>query len=60
MNIEDGKINDRGFKYLEKYSFSVQGAESNKTLKEIMNLTSLCHVNIKLKIKLENDKVLNI
>jgi hypothetical protein len=60
LNIEDGNISERGFKYIEKYNFSVQGAESNKTLKEIINICSSCAINIKLKIKLENDKIINI
>jgi hypothetical protein len=60
LNIEDGNINDRGFKYIEKYNFSVQGADSNKTLKEIINICSTCNINIKIKIKLENNKIINI
>ena len=69
MNIENGNINDRGFKFLEKYNFSFQGvarshrpagADSNKTLKEIINICSTCNIDIKLQIKLETDKIINI
>jgi hypothetical protein len=60
MNIEIGNINDRGFKFIEKYNFSVQGVDSNKTLKEIINISSTCNIDIKLEIKLENDKIINI
>ena len=60
MNIENGNINDRGFKFLEKYNLSVQGANSNKTLKEIINISSTCNIDIKLQIKLETNKIINI
>jgi hypothetical protein len=60
MNIENGNINDRGFKFLEKYNFSFQGTDSNKTLKEIINICSTCNIDIKLQIKLETDKIINI
>ena len=48
MNIEIGNINDRGFKFIEKYNFSVQDVDSNKTLKEIINISSTCNIDIKL------------
>lgn len=60
LNIEDGNINNRGFKFMEKYNFSVQGAESNKTLKEIINICSTCNMNIRLQIKLESNKIINL
>jgi hypothetical protein len=60
LNIEDGNISDRGFKFIEKYNFSVQGAESNKTLKEIINICLTCDINIKSSIKLESNKIINL
>jgi hypothetical protein len=53
MNIHNGRVKDKGFKYIQKYDLSVQGKDSKKTLKEIINICSTCNINIKLQIKLK-------
>ena len=57
LNIEDGCLTDKGFKFIEELNFSVQGADSNKTLKEIVNISNICNIKLKFNIKLENDKI---
>lgn len=59
LNISKDKIHDKGFKYYKDLGISIQGAESRKTLKEIINVIKLNNFNIELKIKLENNEIIN-
>jgi hypothetical protein len=59
LNISKDKIHDKGFKYYKDLGISIQGAESRKTLREIINVIKLNNFNIELKIKLENNEIIN-
>ena len=51
LNKKIKKQTDHGFNYLEKYEFSIQSADANKTLKEIVT-QCICN-NIKLNIEIK-------
>lgn len=60
LNIKTIIKEDEGFKYLANIGISIQGADSNKSLYEIIN--QCCENDIKLfmKIKLINELIINI
>jgi len=60
LNIKTIIKKDEGFKYLANIGISIQGADSNKSLYEIIN--QCCENDIKLfmKIKLINELIINI
>lgn len=60
LNISKDIINNRGYTYNEDLKLSVQGADSNKVIKEIINMINLSNINYDIKIKLENDNIINI
>lgn len=51
LNIKTIKKKDEGFYYLDNIGISVQGADSNKCLYEILNQCIENKINIKLQIK---------
>jgi hypothetical protein len=55
LKIKEEKITDNGFKYIEKLHLSVQGANADRTLKEIINMIEINKFNLELKIKLFNN-----
>ena len=60
INIVDGECNDKGFQYLKGLNISFQGIDSNKCLDEIINMCKCYGVIISLKIKLNNDTIIDI
>ena len=60
LNIKTIIKNDEGFKYLDNIGISVQGADSNKCLLEIINQCIENKINIYLKIKLIDNILVNI
>ena len=54
LNFKSGKIDGRGFNtYLDKYDLSVQNAEANRTVREILKMSEKnnieCEIDIKMK-----------
>lgn len=60
LNIKSEKKEDKGFDYLEELNISIQGVDSNKAIKEIYNMSKLGNIEINIKIKLENDKIVTL
>lgn len=60
LNIKDGKFTNDGFNYFDKLGISVQGVDSNKAIKEILNISNICNINFNIKIKLENNEIINL
>jgi hypothetical protein len=60
INIIDGEYNDKGFKYLEKLNISYQGIDANKCLEEIINMCKCVNIVISLKIKLNNEEIIQL
>ena len=60
LNIKNGKNEDRGFSYLEKLDISIQGVDANKSVQEIVNISKICNIILYIKIKLENNKIINL
>ena len=60
LNCKEEKLNSKGFSYYEKFNLSIQGADAEKTLSEIVNMIKVNKFNIKLKIELkENNEIIN-
>ena len=57
LNISQEEIYDKGFKYYNQLGLSIQGAETRRTLKEIINIIKIKNYSMELKIKLKNDEV---
>jgi len=60
LNIKEGKKNDKGFSYYENLNISVQGADANKTIKEIINQCVKKKIRILLQIELNDGKIYSI
>jgi hypothetical protein len=60
LNTKSGKYTLDGYSYFEKLDFSLQGCDANKSIKEIIHMCKLSNIKIKLKIKLENNKIINL
>jgi len=60
LNIIKGKKEDNGFNYLEKLNISVQGVDANKSIKEIIHISNICNIKVDMKIKLENNEIINL
>lgn len=61
MNIKTGNLDkQKGFKYIEKYNFSVQRTANNKTVKELTNMCNICNIHKKIKIQLSNNDIIYI
>jgi hypothetical protein len=54
LNISEDVINNKGYKYYNDLKLSVQGADANKTLEEIINFSKLEKNKLEIKIKLKN------
>lgn len=59
LNIIEGK-RVKGLKYLEKLNISVQGTDSPKSLREIYNISKIGNIDIKLTLKLKNNKIISL
>ena len=60
LNIKTIKKLDEGFYYLEDLGISVQGADSNKCLLEIINQCIENEISLIMKIKLNDETNINI
>jgi len=60
LNIKTIEYNHRGFYYLEELGISIQGVDSNKCLYEIVNQSKKNNINLDIKIKLSDNKLINI
>jgi hypothetical protein len=59
LNISQQEIYDKGFEYYSQLELSIQGADSRRTLKEIINIIKIKNYSIELKIKFKNDEIIN-
>lgn len=57
LNISREEINDKGFEYYSHLGVSIQGSETRRTLREILNFIKIKKYNIELKLKLKNDEI---
>jgi predicted RNA methylase len=60
LNIETIKKEYSGFYYLDKLGISVQGVDANKCLYEIINQCKKNNITIDIKIKLSDNKLINV
>ena len=58
LNISQQEIYDKGFEYYTNLGISIQGADTRRTLKEIINIIKIKNYSMELKIKLKNDEVI--
>ena len=56
LNISQQEIYAKGFYYNTRLGLSIQGADSRRTLKEIINIIKIKGYNMEIKIKLTNDE----
>ena len=59
MNIVEEEIYDRGFIYYKDLKVSIQGKDTYRTLKEIIHISNMYNIDIKLEILLSNGKIIN-
>ena len=57
LNILLEENYDNGFKYYPKLGLSIQGVESKRSLREIINIIKVQRYNINIKIQLQNDEI---
>ena len=60
LNIKTIKKQDEGFYYLENLGISIQGADSNKCLLEIVNQCIENEISLKMQIKLDDKSICNL
>jgi hypothetical protein len=60
LNIKTKEYNDKGFSYLENLGISVQGVDANKCIYEIINQCEKNNITIDIKIRLNDNKLINI
>ena len=58
LNISQEKLYEKGFDYYDNLGISIQGADTRRTLKEIINISKIANFKIALKIKLQNGEVI--
>jgi hypothetical protein len=58
LNISQQEIYEKGFKYYNHLGVSIQGADSRRNLKEIINIIKINNFSMELKIKLKNDEII--
>jgi hypothetical protein len=59
LNITTEKIWEKGFEYHDTLNISIQGADAKRTLKEIIKMISVKNHTMELKIKLNDDEIIN-
>jgi len=60
LNIETIKKEDKGFYYLDDIGISIQGIDTNKSILEIYKQSIANNIKLYLKIKLENNMIIQI
>lgn len=58
LNIIQEEKYDKGYYYYANLSFSVQGADTRRTLQEIINIIKKINCKMELKIKLKNGEII--
>jgi hypothetical protein len=56
LNIEYGEYTNKGYKYIENLDISLQGTDSNMTIKEILNQCKKNKIKIHMKIVMNDGK----
>jgi hypothetical protein len=59
LNITTEKIWEKGFEYHDTLNISIQGADAKRTLREIIKMISVKNHTMELKIKLNDDEIIN-
>jgi hypothetical protein len=60
LNIKTIRYIDKGFYYLKDLGISVQGVDANKCIYEIINQCIENNINLKINIKLNDNKLINV
>ena len=60
LNIKTIRCTDKGFYYLKNLGISVQGVDANKCIYEIINQCIENNINLKINIKLNDNKLINV
>ena len=60
LNVKTIELNDRGFTYIKALGISVQYADSNRTIYEIMHQLVQNNIEFDIKIQLQNYEKLNL
>lgn len=58
LNIIKGEKNDKGFNYDKNLGLSIQGVDTRRALKEIINITNIKKCKLELNIKLETGEII--
>lgn len=59
LNISQQEIYIKGFDYYTNLGISIQGSDTRRTLKEIINIIKIKNYSMELKIKLKNNEVIH-
>ena len=58
LNFKSGKINGSGFNtYLDKYDLSIQDADANKRVREILKMSEINNIECEIDIKIKNETI---
>jgi hypothetical protein len=57
LNMSSNKIHNKGFHYYEELNISIQGADTRRTLKEIINFIIILKYKMEIKIKLKDNEI---
>jgi len=60
LNIETIEKNINGYNYIPELGISVQGVDSNRCIKEILNQCRMNHINIYMRIELHDMIIITI
>ena len=60
LNIKTEEKRDRGFAYHQNIGLSIQRAESNKTMSEILNMCKIQDIKLDLEILMLDNSIFNI
>ena len=60
LNIKTEEKKDRGFVYYQNIGLSIQGADSNKTMSEILNMCKIQNIKLDLEILMLDNSIFNI
>jgi hypothetical protein len=60
LNCKEEETNCKGFKYYDKFKFSIQGTDAKTTLSEIINMIKVNKWNMQIQIELKtNNEIIN-
>ena len=58
LNISTDKLHSKGFEYYDILQLSIQGVESKRILKEIINFIKILNYKMEIKLKLKDDTII--